>query len=280
MPATDLLDGDVVSVEGSGSTPSTPVYFCQGVDEGGFAFEDCAGPALSAVVDASGEFSANYTVQRFMTIADPAGTTRDCAASSANCVMNFISSAGGGFGRVPLGFAAAGARVIPIFGTVTDSDGNPVAGAAVWAFTPTDTWVASLRTTTNGLGAYAFPAVEVGTVYNILFSSPGGTLGWEWFDDGATRALAASVVLPSDADFIEANAQLVEGGSISGTVMDANGPVEGVQVSAYGFSDRWVSCLHHVDDVRWHVRARERPFGRVRHPVRATAGLRPQLRMV
>ncbi len=93
-PATDLLDGAVVSVQGSGFTPSTTVYFCQGVDEGAPGFEDCGGPSQSAVVDASGEFSANYTVQRFMTIAGAPGTTRDCAASSANCVMNFISSTG------------------------------------------------------------------------------------------------------------------------------------------------------------------------------------------
>ncbi len=125
---------------------------------------------------------------------------------------------------------------------MTDADGNPVAGAAVWAFTPTDTWVASLQTTTNGQGAYAFPAIELGTGYNILFRAPGGTLASEWFDDYASRALADSVVLPSDADFIEANAQLVEGGSISGTVTDANGPVEGVKVSAYRFSDTWVSA--------------------------------------
>ena len=186
-PATDLLDGAVVSVQGSGFTPSTTVYFCQGVDEGAPGFEDCGGSSQSAVVDASGEFSANYTVQRFMTIAGAPGTTRDCAASSANCVMNFILPTGTGVGRVPLGFAPQAPVSSPIFGTVTDSDGNPVAGVPVWAFAPTDSWVASLQTTTNDLGAYEFPAVQLGTAYKIMFRSPDGTLPSEWFDDKAAR---------------------------------------------------------------------------------------------
>ena len=65
-PATDLLDGDVVALHGTGFTPSATVYFCQAVVDGTPGPEDCGVPFQTAQADEAGEFVATYTVRRFM----------------------------------------------------------------------------------------------------------------------------------------------------------------------------------------------------------------------
>jgi Carboxypeptidase regulatory-like domain/Neocarzinostatin family len=238
-PDTDLVDGDVVALHGTGFTSADTVYFCQGVEAGQPGFEDCGAPSQSAQVDAAGEFSANYTVRRFISTSGGA-TMTDCAAPSASCAMNFISPSGVAIGLVPITFAAQ-PPVPQISGTVTDPQGAVVPGADVWAYTPSDGWVGSLQTVTDAQGAYEFALVEPGVQYRILVRSPAGSqLASEWFDDQPDRQLATVIAL-SAAQFIEANAQLEQAGAISGSATDTNGsPVAGVQVWAFGAGDTWV----------------------------------------
>jgi protocatechuate 3,4-dioxygenase beta subunit len=124
----------------------------------------------------------------------------------------------------------------------TDPQGAPVPGADVWAYTPSDSWVGSLRTVPDAQGSYAFAQVEPGVPYRILFRNPAGSpLASEWFDDQPARQLA-TVILLSATEFTEVNAQLEETGAISGSVTDTNGnPVSGVQVRAVGPNDTWIA---------------------------------------
>ena len=234
-PDTDLVDGVVVELHGSGFTPGDTVDFCQAVEAGLPGREDCGAPTESAQADAAGELAASYTVRRFISISSPAMT--DCAAPSASCALDFFSFGGLASDRVPITFSAQ-PPVPQLSGTVTDPQGAPVVGVAVWAYTPSDTWVGSLQTVTDAEGSYQFAEVEPGVQYRIRFGTAAG-LASEWFEDAPTRQSAYALVL-SAAEFVEANAQLDEGGAITGDVTDGNGnPASGVQVTVFGFSDTW-----------------------------------------
>jgi hypothetical protein len=237
-PDTDLVDGDVVALHGSGFTPGDTVDFCQAVEAGQPGPEDCGGPGQSAQTDAAGEFDATYTVQRFISRLAPVMT--DCAAPSASCAFNFFSFSGLARDRVPITFAPQ-PPVPQISGTVTDPQGAPVPGADVWAYTPSDTWVGSLQTVTDAQGSYEFAQVEPGVEYRILFRSAAGSgLASEWFGDQPNRQIAARITL-SAAEFVDADAQLDQAGAMSGSVTDANGnPASGVQVLVFCPGDTWV----------------------------------------
>lgn len=239
-PDADLLDGDVVTVDGSGFRPSRSGFVCQAVDDGAFSPTDCGAPSVEFTTNEAGEFSVQYTVRRFLT-SPLGGPTTDCADASSSCIIGAAESVTPGATAVgPVSFVPQ-TPPPPIFGTVTDPSDNPVVGTSVWAYTPTDTWIGSLQTTTDGQGSYAFESIEPGVAYRILFHHPAGsTSSQEWFDDRASRQ-AADVISLQPGQFLEANAQLDEGGTISGSVTDAGGnPIAGVAVWAFGPGDTWV----------------------------------------
>jgi len=235
-PDTGLVDGDVVAVHGTEFIPGDTVSICQGIGT------TCpGGSSQSAEVNAAGEFSANLTVQRFLT---KSGSTRvDCAVPSAGCAMLFSwpgSTGGPDRATVPLTFAPQ-PSVPQISGTLTDPGGTPVPGVDVWAYTPSDAWVGSLRTVTDAQGAFEFAQVESGVEYRILFRPPAGSpLASAWWSGQPARQLA-NVIALSPAEFTEVHEQLDEAGAISGLVTDASGnPVSGVQVSVFVRGDTWV----------------------------------------
>jgi hypothetical protein len=178
-------------------------------------------------------------VQRFVTPLG-AGVTTDCAAASATCAISALQSPGPSV-VTTIDFAPQPPVTVAAFGTVRDPAGEPLAGAQVWAYTPTDTWVGSLQTVTDAQGSYAFDDFELGVPYRILFLGPSGsTFVPRWFDRASTRQLARAITL-SAGQFVQANIGLIEGSSISGSVLDMDGnPVEGVDVWAYQFGDTWV----------------------------------------
>ena len=230
-PDSGLVDGGVVAVHGTGFIPADTVVFCQGVEA------DCHAPSQSVQVDAAGEFSGNYTVQRFLPLSGL--TVTDCAVPSASCALIFGSPTGGGV--VPVTFAPQ-TPLPQISGTVTDTQGAPVPGVDVWAYTQSDAWVGSLQALTDAQGSFEFAQVEPGVDYRILFRPRAGSpLASEWWDERPARQLATVIAL-SAAEFTEVHAQLDEAGAISGSVTDANGdPVPGVQVRAYGPGDTLVA---------------------------------------
>jgi protocatechuate 3,4-dioxygenase beta subunit len=229
-PNGDLVDGDVVSIDGSSFVPGDTVSVCQGVGT------NCSVPMETVQVDAAGEFSISYTVQRLVTTSG--STMTDCAVPSASCSMNHAASTGSG--AVPLVFAPQPPRP-QISGTVTDAQGAPIPGVDVWAYTPADSWVGSLQAATDAQGSFEFAQVEPGVEYRILLRPPAGSpLAAEWWDEQPARQ-RADVVALSAAQLTEVHAQLEEAGAISGSVTDTDGnPVPGVQVWAFSPGDTWI----------------------------------------
>jgi Carboxypeptidase regulatory-like domain/Neocarzinostatin family len=238
-PGTGLTDGDVVVVEGTGFLPEQSVGLCQELDDQ--VSELCPTELDFVPADDTGAFSATYTVRRFVT-AFGAGVTTDCAAPSATCALSALGSGPIGISVVAtMGFAPQPAVEVAAFGTVRGPTGEPLAGAKVWAYVPSDTWVGSLQTVTDAQGSYEFEEFELGVPYRIVFFRPtGSTLVSEWFNTAPTRQLATAITL-SEGQFVQANAQLSDGSAIAGSVTDTQGnPVAGVAVWAFGTGDTWV----------------------------------------
>jgi hypothetical protein len=195
-----------------------------------------------------GDFSATYQVQRFITppSGSPAGI--DCAAPDANCVIGASDffSVERGVVTVPITFLPQEPVTnFAITGSVTGPDGGPLPGATVWAYTPSDSWVASLQAVTNTSGSYDLSAAQPGVQYRIRFGRPAGTtLVSEWFNDQISRQNANVVTLTLGTPTFVADAQLFEGDSIAGSVTNAVGaPLSGVAVWAYGPWDRYVGTF-------------------------------------
>ena len=127
-PPSDLVDGAVVALHGTGFTPSATVYFCQGVDDGTPGPDDCGVAFQSAQADGAGEFVASYTVRRFMSPSS-VGTTIDCAQPSANCTIgasDFFASTPG-FVFAPITFTPQPPRTFTVTPDTELVDGDIVA---------------------------------------------------------------------------------------------------------------------------------------------------------
>jgi Carboxypeptidase regulatory-like domain/Neocarzinostatin family len=242
-PDSDLVGGDIVTLQGSGFTPLDTVYFCQGVVDGTPDPGDCGGPIDSTPTDESGDFSATYEVLRFIT-PPSLGMAIDCAAPSANCFMGAADffAPGGAAAVASITFAPATPVTLAITGSVTGPDTQPLPGADVWAYTTSDSWVASLQAVTDANGTFDLPGVQAGVAYRIRFGRPiGSSLASEWFNDVPNRRSAEVVTVSFNDPTTQLDAQLDEGSSISGSATNAAGaPVPGVAVAAYGPWDTFV----------------------------------------
>lgn len=133
-------------------------------------------------------------------------------------------------GRETTGIDAELATGSSISGTVTDEDGQPLAGICVFAskqgFGNYDL--------TDASGAYSVGALVAGD-YRVNFSdcnSPRVFAG-EYYDDKLSYEAANLVTVQSQANLTGIDAELATGGSISGTVTDEHGqPLAGICVSA------------------------------------------------
>lgn len=84
-PSTDLIDGQVVDVTGSGLAPDRQVAVLQCVSGGTDVFAFCQiGGFVSTTTDSTGAFSTSFTVRR---VISPTGEDVDCAASAGRCVL-------------------------------------------------------------------------------------------------------------------------------------------------------------------------------------------------
>jgi probable HAF family extracellular repeat protein len=126
-------------------------------------------------------------------------------------------------------------------GTVTNHDGDPVAGARVVVYDPDDRFVGSFETTTDANGRYSFFDLPPDQ-YRAYFIPPDGSdLLREWFDDATTRHLATFIDVTAGSANFDVDAQLAGPASISGIVLGPGGaPTAGVKVQAYRSTDTWV----------------------------------------
>jgi hypothetical protein len=105
-PKSNLVSNDLVTIAGTGFTPSVDVGVCEGVFPGEATTADC-GAAISLVhSDASGAFSLQVSVHRFMSLG---AQQVDCAAPGAACAIGAaeLSDIPNTAVIVPIGFKPA-----------------------------------------------------------------------------------------------------------------------------------------------------------------------------
>lgn len=111
-PTTDLVDGAVVTVTGSGFTPHAQVALVQCRDQQG---QDDSGQGCAlqdglqyAWADGAGNVAATYTVRRFITT--PRFGTVDCATDVDGCILGWgaLADLANDRGSIRLSFATGG----------------------------------------------------------------------------------------------------------------------------------------------------------------------------
>ena len=120
-----------------------------------------------------------------------------------------------------------------ITGHVTDSEGQPVQGANVWASSTAMTIGGTGSATTDADGLYVIPSLAAGD-YRVQFSGPmGSNLVSEYHPDTTNYSMAVPVKVSAGASVTGIDASLDAGASITGHVTDDQGaPVQGVNVWA------------------------------------------------
>jgi protocatechuate 3,4-dioxygenase beta subunit len=265
-PDTDLVDGDVVALHGTGFTPSSTVFFCQGVEEGSPGQEDCGVPFQSATADASGEFDATYTVRRFIT-PPSVGAEIDCAQPSANCrfgASDAIFPTADTVAFAPIAFAPQPPRTVTVTPDTNLVDGDVVALRGS-GFTPGDTidFCQGVQAGQSGapgapcgapeLSAQVDATGEFAANYTVQrfvsrlapvmmdCAAPSASCTLNFFTLGGGFARRVPITFGPQAPVPQ----------ISGTVTDPQGaPVPGVDVWAYTPSDTWVGSLQTVTDAQ------------------------------
>lgn len=139
-----------------------------------------------------------------------------------------------GAGDVRTGVNASLVQGVKVAGTVTDSDGNPIAGISV-NVNPTGNG-SSTWGQTDSSGHYTTGGLPAGT-YKVQFRDPGPTPQWAGqYWNGKTGYNAATVLTLTLADAPErdgVDATLVRGATVSGTVTGPDGgPAANVCVNA------------------------------------------------
>jgi hypothetical protein len=251
-PDTDLVDGQQVVLSGVGFVANAAIFYCEGrIVSGTPSAANCGGPLRTTAADSSGAFSVDVTVTRFLVV-NNVGVI-DCAQPQVSCGLGAgdLFAPGGQSVVAPMTFTPQPPVADPfnarIQGTVTDGSGHPVAGASVWAYVSTDTWVGSLQASTDASGHYVLEDAEPGIAYRIRFGAPTGSgLVTEWYGGPSSggspsRASAVDVRLTAEQPVVIADAQLAAGTSLTGTVLGPNGqPAGNVLVWAYRNADTWV----------------------------------------
>lgn len=252
VPNADLVGGDAVTITGSGFTPNSVIFYCQGVDPGGPPSPNNCGsdvPISNLAADSQGSFSTTFTVRRLVRVS---GAVIDCAQSTATCVIGAsdFNSPNSGIATAPITFTAQ--DPLPpaeIHGRVTDSGNNPIAGVRVGAYLSADGFLPSLAATTDGNGDYLLENVGLNEGYRIRFGAPAGSaFASQWYRTNAaspnTRQTATVVnaALPDLTQQIDV--VLDSSGSISGVVQNTSGaPVAGVTVRGYLPFDRYLGAF-------------------------------------
>jgi hypothetical protein len=80
-PNVGLIDGQTVSFTGSGFNPSVDIGFCQAIDDGTPAQEDCGASTGTTTSSPSGDISGQLTVRQSMFVPS-LGRTVDCASEA------------------------------------------------------------------------------------------------------------------------------------------------------------------------------------------------------
>jgi hypothetical protein len=145
-PSTDLVDRQIVSVEGGGFHPSVEVGFCQAIMDATPSVEDCGTPFGLTTSSPSGEISFNYSVRQSMGVSS-LGRTVNCWVETCFIGAAETADIAGTATFAPLTFVHVQPdgqirRLSAIFGNdvynIDGADGqtawHPIAPGADWSF--------------------------------------------------------------------------------------------------------------------------------------------------
>jgi hypothetical protein len=180
-PSTGLVDGQVVSISGSGWNSGALIGYCEAVPLEPISESDCA-TAIPDVTtaDVNGNFSVSLTVQRLITVGNQ---LIDCAAPSAPCVLAAADA-----NDIPgtavwqtLHFASAPPLIIP--GSVTQPEGDagtstlsvPVTLSYASTQPVSIDWMTDPSATCPGTPAEATPGTDYTAAAGTLTFAPGDT---------------------------------------------------------------------------------------------------------
>lgn len=127
-----------------------------------------------------------------------------------------------------------------ITGRVTAADGTPLEDIRVWVsydYNQMDEWVWFYGGATNAEGEYTASVSESGS-YRLSFYDPEGIYLSEYYDNASDFESATDIEVIAGQTTTGIDAQLDEGGHITGTLSDQNGnPIEDIQVGIYRYDE-------------------------------------------
>ncbi len=173
------------------------------------------------------------------------------------------------------GIDASLTRAGSISGTVTDSNGQPLQDVYVQSYIPDAGWGAGGFTDANG--HYSIQRLAAGA-YKVGFTNTAssGNFLSEYYNDKPDLNSADLVGVTQGSDTAGIDASLAAGGSISGTVTDANGqPLQNANVTIYRFdtaNNYWTSAGYANADSSGHYTANGLASGDYKVGFRCTAG--------
>lgn len=198
-------------------------------------------PTHSAVTDANGDYS----------VTAPPGAYRLLFIPPANSLLPNVWYLGASSREtttavtIPSGSTRTGVDQqlttgSAVSGRITGPDDEPIEGAQVWAYSPSDGWLPGHAATTDADGDYTVTA-PAGT-YRLLVMPPADTLlPNTWYLGASSRETASPVVTTTGSTQTGVDVRLALGSGISGHVGSSWGtPIAGMQVWAYSPADVWV----------------------------------------
>jgi hypothetical protein len=203
----DAADTDMNTPRSTATTNQSGTYTLKGLPTGSY----------KVFFSGIGYYSEWYNDKTSQGAANPVSVTAPNTTSGINAVL---AQSGSISGTIKNG---AGVGVGNVWVTIYDSNWNHLFG-----------------TPTNQDGSYTASGLATGN-YKVCFNGPGG-YRTEWYNNKATQESAdwVAVTVPNVTSGIDA--VLEPGGSISGTVKNAQGTgIAGVGVSAFYLDGKWAS---------------------------------------
>jgi protocatechuate 3,4-dioxygenase beta subunit len=220
LQSASTISGTVTASEGGDlSGVEVSVY-----DESG-AFVQAVTSGAEGTYIVSGLSAGTYTVQFEPAGTDYIGQFYD-EKSDGNSATSVVLAAGASKEDID----AKLSKGATVDGTVTAAGGGPLEDVEVHV-QPTSGGVGG-SAITGADGSYSVPGLQPGS-YTVEFEPVDSSYAGQYYDNTAEAATAHLITLSSGATEENINATLSSGGSIGGTVTDAqtDAPVDGVQVS-------------------------------------------------
>jgi protocatechuate 3,4-dioxygenase beta subunit len=129
-----------------------------------------------------------------------------------------------------------------VTGMVADKNGVGIKDIQVSIFDPNNNWIDNANT--DASGNYALKGLPSGN-YKIEFSVNGQNYLSEWYNDKDSFESADEVMVTVGQTTSGIDAELAEGGMITGTVTDKNGVgIENIQVLIRDLNNNWVNDVY------------------------------------